>query len=227
MLDKTEDFFILIICLLATLIGGYCLYDNYLTYSHANDTSLLKYKPGYGAEEEVKKKIKGNMVAWLTVNDTSIDFPVMQGDTNTEYLNKDPYGEYSLSGSIFLDFRNKPDFTDEYSLIYGHHMEGDVMFGGLDKYLEEGYLKQHQIGEMIVGDRTYKLNLFAVAETEATNDAVFAPTETDVKKTWDYIKTHALYWDETGADRNKPVVALSTCKYPDTAERTIVFGTLS
>lgn len=43
------------------------------------------------------------MVAWLTIDDTKIDYPVMQGKDNTEYLNKDPYGDYALAGSIFLD----------------------------------------------------------------------------------------------------------------------------
>jgi len=217
---------IFLFCITLFLIGLYALYDSYLVYQNANDTSLLKYKPGYEGEEP-EKPLKGNVVAWLTVDDTTIDYPVMQGETNTEYLNKDPFGEYSLSGSIFLDSRNASDFSDEYSMIYGHHMEGGLMFGALDAYLEEEYFDTHQTGTLVVGDRTYDIRVYAVVESEATNKAIFAPTEIDVGITLDYIKEHALFLDKNVVTNDKKILAMSTCKYPDTAERTIVFWTLS
>ena len=89
-LSEIEDAFVFLICILLFLIGLYALVDSYLVYQHANDTSLLKHKPGY--EKDDGKDIVGNMVAWLTVDDTKIDYPVMQGENNEEYLNKDPYG---------------------------------------------------------------------------------------------------------------------------------------
>jgi SrtB family sortase len=64
-----------------------------------------------------------DLVGFLTVEGTNIDYPVMQGIDNSHYLNTDPFGAYSLSGSIFLDSRSSPDFSDEYSVIYGHHMD--------------------------------------------------------------------------------------------------------
>lgn len=57
----------------------------------------------------------------------------MQGEDNMEYLNKDPYGDYSLSGSIYMDSRNTSDMSDDYLLLYGHHMENDYMFGSIYK----------------------------------------------------------------------------------------------
>ena len=89
-LSEIEDAFVFLICILLFLIGLYALVDSYLVYQHANDTSLLKHKPGY--EKDDGRDIVGNMVAWLTVDDTKIDYPVMQGENNEEYLNKDPYG---------------------------------------------------------------------------------------------------------------------------------------
>ena len=112
------------------------IYDSYMVYQQATDNSILKYKPGYETDDETNKKITGNMVAWLTIDDTNVDYPVMQGEDNNEYLNKDPFGDYALSGSIFLDSRNDPEFKDYYSLIYGHHMEHGMMFGAIDEYLK-------------------------------------------------------------------------------------------
>lgn len=225
-LDNLTDKGMFLIFLLFFLIGMYALYDSYMVYKAANDESILKYKPGY-EKDAPEKEIKGNMVAWLTLDDTSIDYPIMQGEDNSEYLNKDPYGEYSLSGSIFLDSRNNSDFTDEYSLVYGHHMEHNAMFGALDKYLEEDYFDEHRTGTLYAGDETYKIKLFAVLECAATQGEIFAPTETSFEETEKYIKEKAMYLDEGEWDKEERLLAMSTCKYPDTADRTVVIGTIN
>lgn len=61
LLDRLEDFMVFAACLVLMMIGMYSLYDGYLTYQHANDDSLLKYKPGYEKESEVEKDFQGNL----------------------------------------------------------------------------------------------------------------------------------------------------------------------
>lgn len=63
-------------------------------------------------------------------------------------------------------------------------------------------------------------------ECAATQEEIFAPTEISLDKTTKYIQDHAMYLDENSWDKDKKLLALSTCKYPDTADRTIVVGTL-
>ena len=111
-LDKSLDTVIVIVCILLLLIGTYSLMDNLWLYENATDRSSLTYKPALDEPLQEEKRISENQIAWITVNDTDIDYPVMQGKDNYEYLNKDPYGEFSLSGSIFLDARNDPDFKE-------------------------------------------------------------------------------------------------------------------
>lgn len=225
LIDGLIDKSILLVCIVLFLLGSYGLYDSYMVYQQATDNSILKYKPGYEADDETDKKITGNMVAWLTVDDTNIDYPVMQGEDNNEYLNKDPFGDYALSGSIFLDSRNDPEFKDYYSLIYGHHMEHGMMFGAIDEYLNEDYFNSHRTGSLVVGKKTYKIRIFAVLECEATEESIFAPTENG--NTLNYIKQHALFLDDTALPKdNEKLLGLSTCKYPDTVDRTLIFGAL-
>lgn len=225
-IDNMIDRAMFLVCLILFLLGSYGLYDSYLVYQQATDNSILKYKPGYETDDATNKEIKENMVAWLTVDNTSIDYPVMQGEDNNEYLNKDPFGDYSLAGSIFLDSRNNPDFDDYYSLVYGHHMEQGMMFGALDDYLKEGYLDSHSSGTLTVGDKKYKLRFFAVLECEATEPSIFAPTEND-DETLDFIKQNALFLDDSSLPKdNEKLLGLSTCKYPDTVERTLIFATM-
>ena len=227
-LDRTEDAFVFLLCVILFFIGLYALIDSYLVYQHANDTSLLKHKPGY--ETDDGRDIVGNMVAWLTVKDTNIDHRVMQGSNNEEYLNTDPYGDYSLSGSIFLDYRNQPDFSDSYSLIYGHHMEGNHMFGTLHSFLDEDYFQKHEKGELIVGDTTYDLKIFAVMNTEATEDLIFSPTTYKLKDIMEHIKQQSEHYRKnvgSHISEESRIVALSTCKYPDSVYRVVVFAELT
>lgn len=228
MLNRILDFLLIILVLLGMLMGLYSIYDSYLIVREANDSSLLKFKPGYEGPAP-DRSIEGNMVAWLTVGDTSIDYPVMQGQTNEEYLDKDPYGDYSLSGSIFLDSRNASDFSDDYSLIYGHHMSGDNMFGPITRFMDQSFFDRHRTGELDLGNRSYPLRFFAVMKVSATEEMVFDPTEHEKTEVLDFIRQHSEVLDENELDRGSGLrlVALSTCRYPDTTDRTVVFGYLS
>ena len=228
-LDRTMNWIETVICLFLLLIALYCVYDAKLLYDNANDTSLLRYKPGYEHEEADDREIlKECMVAWLTIKDTTIDYPVMQGETNDDFINTDPYGDYSLSGSIFLDFRNSPDFSDPYSLIYGHHMDHGYMFGALDRFMDEDYLLSHQEAELTVGDEVHRYTILACLDANATDDEIFAPAETDYEETVSFVKENAyvMSGDFASAVKGKKLLACSTCKFPDTPERTVIVGAL-
>ena len=221
--DRVTDYILLLAFLLLFLIGGYTMYDTLLIYNAANGADLRSFRPMAAESEEGyvwdMSALSEDVVAWLTIDDTSIDYPVMQGIDNSEYLNKDPFGEYSLAGSIFLDARNAADFSDPYSLIYGHHMEYGRMFGALDEFLEEDYFDAHRTATLTVGDAVYDVEFFACLEADASVQEIFAPTETH--GTLDYVRRHAAIWRETQGEK---LIALSTCKFPQTTARIIVFG---
>lgn len=224
--SRLVDYALLIFFLLLFLIGAYTMYDTLLIYGAA-DADLSAFRPMPDADGEDAfhwdmNALSEDVVAWLTVDDTNIDYPVLQGIDNIEYLNKDPYGEYSLAGSIFLDARNTPDFSDPYSLIYGHHMEYGKMFGALDAFLDEGYFNTHRTGTLTVADKIYNIKFFACIEADASVREIFEPTETD--GTLEYVREHAVIFREPEGEK---LLALSTCKFPQTTDRIIVFGVLS
>lgn len=227
MVDRITDYALLVFFLLLMLIGGYTMYDTLLIYNATSGADLRAFRPLAAGEADEEgyvwdmTALSDDVVAWLTVDDTNIDYPVMQGIDNNEYLNKDPFGAYSLAGSIFLDARNAPDFSDPYSLIYGHHMEYGRMFGALDSFLEESYFDAHRTASLTVADTTYSLRLFACLEADASVREIFAPTEAENPLT--YVRANARVWREPEEGR---LVALSTCKFPQTTERIIVFGVL-
>ena len=224
--DKGIDRVVLIVSLLFFLICIYAMIDAVMVYYNANDQSVLKYKPQGKEDAAVLRELSEDAVAWLTVDGTNIDYPVMQGKNNSEYINKDPYGDYSLSGSIFLDSRCDGEFKDAYSLLYGHHMDYGSMFGALDEFIKPDYFSAHKTGKLItVGGEEYKINFFAAAKASADEDIIFNPTKTDNEKLFDYLKKNAAIYEEP-QDRTH-IIALSTCQSAENIERMLVFGILS
>ena len=165
-----------------------------------------------------------NAIAWLTVDDTDINYPVMQGKTNDEYIGKDPFGKQSLSGSIFLDTRNNKNWKDEYNLLYGHHASSGQMFGVLDKYKDKTFFYSHRTGTLKTNDADYELQVIAIIDTHA-NEPVFFNAgngvyDGDINE---YIKSKALiYADNT----NKHLLALSTCQDGSSTRRLVVIAAM-
>ncbi|WP_407721195.1 class B sortase [Ruminococcus sp. JE7B6] len=224
---KSIDYIVLISALLLFLICLYAMIDAYMVYAGANDSNIMKYKPAAG-NTEILRELSGDAVAWLTVDNTKIDYPVMQGETNSEYLNKDPYGEFSLSGSIFLDSRNDKMFSDPYSLVYGHHMEYGAMFGSLDGYADREYFDAHRTGTLtVIKGAEYKITFFASCKAQATDKVIFDPPESSNQALLAYLKKHAIIYDPRGVSAGSKLIALSTCQSAESYERMIVFGTLN
>ena len=82
-----------------------------------------------------------DVVGWLVIEGTSIDYPVVQGDDNEYYLNVDFHGQTSDRGAIFRDYRYTDD--DSYNIIYGHHMKDGTMFHDLYLYKSPDYRDKH------------------------------------------------------------------------------------
>ncbi|MBR1535298.1 MAG: class B sortase [Ruminococcus sp.] len=223
--DKSIDRIVLIVSLLFFLICIYAMIDAMIVYYNANDQSVLKYKPRGKEDAGILRELSEDAVAWLTVDDTNIDYPVMQGKTNSEYLNKDPYGNYSLSGSIFLDSRCDGAFHDAYSLLYGHHMDYGAMFGALDEFIKPDYFSSHKTGTLItVGGEEYSITFFAAIKAPATEKTIFDPQNTTNEKLLDYLKKNAAIFEEP--QEKGHFIALSTCQSAENVDRMIVFGVL-
>ena len=82
------------------------------------------------------KMVNDDSAAWLYSPGTDIDYPVMKADDYSYYLSHLPDGTYNVNGTLFIDYNNAPDFTDQLTVIYGHHMRSGQMFGSLKGYKE-------------------------------------------------------------------------------------------
>ncbi len=224
LIDKAVDLAVMLVCLLMMFIGIYSVIDNAYVYQHASDRSLLYYKPELETPLAEEKKITENQVGWLVISDTGIDYPLMQGSDNFEYLNKDPYGEFSLSGSIFLDAANAWDFSDPYTLVYGHHMEHGTMFGALDRYLDKTYFDSHRTGTLVSRDRVYDIDLFAVTMADALDPVMFNVKNATIENVTAFLSGNALIYEAPG---DGLFLCLSTCYGEELNSRLLVIGTIT
>lgn len=238
--------FITIIALL--LVGSYAIYslwDNNQILMEAENVQedMIKLKPTVvlDSSEEVDnsdsfaelQKINSDVCAWITMDNTKIDFPILQGENNLTYINTDVYGNFSLAGSIYLDSRNQFDFSDNYSLLYGHHMADSRMFGDLDLYKGSEFFRKNNSGLLILPQKVFNLKVIACLVVASNDVWFFDPPsiQHDIQGLLDYTEQNALQLNpdmlQLARDtENVQLIALSTCssEFPDA--RTIVLAVM-
>lgn len=166
------------------------------------------------------KKINPQIIAWVYIPNTRIDYPIAQAKDNDFYLHHDFYGNSSFSGCVFLDKDAKPDFTDHDSPIYGHHMRNKSMFGSLDYFRQDSFRQSHQIAFIYLPGQTNKYQ-FVVGQlltgTSLPDNTYDFNTLTMITCEYDHPGDHYMVREQllgtrpTGqADPNDPPVATTT-----------------
>lgn len=223
-----------ILILLMLSYGMYSLWDTYKIYANSfADEELLKFRPTDDGEDNPTlkdlKKLNPDVKAWIQVPKTNIDYPVVQGQNDMEYINKNVYGEFELSGAIFLSCLNKDDFSDPYNLVYGHNMKNGGMFADVADFTNKEYFEMHQKGKLYLTDATRKIRFFACMKVTAADAKIYHPDgyrKENLKDLLDYIQANAVqYRDVNVADENS-LIALSTCSEAETNGRVVLIGKL-
>ncbi|MDO5124441.1 MAG: class B sortase, partial [Eubacteriales bacterium] len=120
---------------------------------------------------------------WISISGTNINYPVMHTPSNPQkYLNKNFYGEYSYSGTPFLDSRCFADSTN--LIIYGHHMNNGTMFADLCNYTDYSYFTEHPTVVLETKDGAFAYSVFSVMKVKSDDDWYKFLT-TDLDKTYE------------------------------------------
>lgn len=233
--DRLVSMLAAALILLMLLYGGYSLWDTAMVFRGAFlDSDLLQFKPaadGSGSNPSLAElqAINPDVLGWLTIDDTHIDYPVVIGDTDMEYVNKDVYGDFALSGSIFMDSDNARDLSDAYTLIYGHHMDNGGMFGDVVEFVNTDYFDSHTTGTLYLPEATYHIELFACVQVDAYDSMIYDPKaqpEGDVSELLNYVDEIAVQSRYIGVTPQDKVIGLSTCAEAETNGRVVIFGRL-
>lgn len=172
---------------------------------------------------ELKKK-NSDTVAWIQVNNTNVNYPIVQTSDNYYYLDHSYDKNYNEAGWVFMDFRNKPDFSSKNTIIYAHSRLDKTMFGSLSKVLKKDWYnnKDNHIIKISTPTENSLWQIFSVYKIEAESYYIttdFADTNSYIKFL-ETLKNRSKYNFNTTLNENDVIITLSTC-YSDT-ERTVV-----
>lgn len=161
------------------------------------------------------KEVNHDILGWITVDNTKINYPILQSEDNEYYLTRNYEREESIAGSVFMDYRN--DITDYNSniILYAHWMKDDSMFNGLDKFLDEDFFYNHEAIYFDTMYESYQAEVFSVYNT--TTDFNYIQTEFDHQHEYGSllteIKQKSKYDTDIELGMEDQIITLSTCDY--------------
>lgn len=151
-------------------------------------------------------------VGWIRLNNKKIDYPIVQADDNNYYLKKSFHNKTDSYGSIFLDYRNNTTFSDANTIIYGHNMNNNAMFGTLRETLEETYFdsREKRIIEIFLPTGLTKYEIFSVYLIE--QEEYYIPkTKEEFTEFLNTIKERSIYDFGIEIGTGDRILTLSTC----------------
>ena len=170
--------------------------------------------------------INSECFGWISIAGTNINYPVMHTPSNPQkYLNKNFYGEYSYSGTPFLDARCSADSTN--LIIYGHHMNNGTMFADLCNYTDYSYFTEHPTVVLETKDGVFVYSVFSVLKVKSDDDwykFTAVETEKSYEKWISYAKTKSLYNTEITPVYGQQILTLSTCYGYNQDDRILVLA---
>lgn len=228
-LDETVNTLALAVLIILILLCVYTLGDHRAIIRTAESKEYALYKPdGFGSFDELCK-LNEDVIGWIDVYGTNIDYPVVQGKEHRFYLNHDARKKYSLSGSIFLDYRNN-GFKDFNSILYGHNMSPAAMFGAIKSFKQKDFFEEHRYGDIFYENKHHGIEFFAMLGADGYDFDLYSPGlvyELEKQNYIDRIMEQALFTRDIGVGTSDRIILLSTCSNVGTNERDILIGRVS
>lgn len=175
--------------------------------------------------------INSDIVGWIKIDNTNINYPVMQTLTSPNYyLRKNFYKQYSLWGTPFLS-ENCNIKTSDNLIIYGHHINNSKMFGELENYKKEDYYKNHKVINFYTMEDKKEYEIIAVFKTVAYSQDGFKyynyinfNNEREFKVFYEKCKELSFYNTQKVSRYGDKFVTLSTCEYSRKNGRLVIIG---
>lgn len=170
------------------------------------------------------KSVNADIIGWIDVPAVGIEYPVLQGGDNQEYLHQDVSGEWRTAGSIFLDSENSLDFTDPHSIIYGHNMRNGSMFASLKQFNSQDVYESCPYFWICTEkkDILYQIVSVHAAITGDESFTLFTKKDSDFEK-WLVFETGKSQIECRMPDRYiKRLLTLSTCTPSSDSTRQLV-----
>ena len=197
------------------------------TPAEGTEPEINETKPPYLSPVDFASlwDINPDVVGWIRVPDTRIDYPILYDENDNEkYLHIDMAGEKSVSGSIYLDKDDLPDFASLHNVIYGHHMKDGSMFRDIMNFRDKEFFDSHREIYIYLPDREVKLRPFACLYTKP--DGIRRKTRFSSEEKFNTYIEEMVKGAEIYAEPDQKITriySLVTCSYELDDTRTILY----
>ena len=175
------------------------------------------------ANEEELKSINSDYKMWIQIENTNINYPVVQGSDNDYYLKHNFRKESNISGTVFVESANDID-NDKNIILYGHNMRNGTMFNNITNYKEESFFNEDNKINIIMNNTLYEYEVFSVyvKNVSEVNLAIgFASEDEFINYAYNESE-ESLYKKDVDFSAEDNLITLVTCSYEFTDARTIV-----
>ena len=175
------------------------------------------------ANEEELKSINSDYKMWIQIENTNINYPVVQGSDNDYYLKHNFRKESNISGTVFVESANDID-NDKNIILYGHNMRNGTMFNNITNYKEESFFNEDNKISIIMNNTLYEYEVFSVyvKNVSEVNLAIgFANEDEFINYAYNEAE-ESLYKKDVDFSAEDNLITLVTCSYEFTDARTIV-----
>ena len=184
--------------------------------------------PEYYIDFHYLKNINSDVVGWITIPGTRVDYPIAHGTDNDYYLHYNLKGVLNWIGCPFIDYRLQGDFSERATYVYGHDLNDGAMFPDIKKYREESFYLENPYFYIYTQDSTLVYQVFS-AHTASKSDGYafrfdFAGDE-DFEEYIEYLKSIAYYNTNVSVAADSKTVSLVTCE-KDKEYRFVLNGVL-
>ena len=216
-------------------VDAYKKLDNYTIEQTTSETSgkseeePVKEKPYPEVDFAGLKSVNSDVIGWIYVPDTEINYPIVHTSDNDYYLDHLVDRTQNPAGAIFLDTRNPSDFSDLHSIIYGHHMKNGSMFAALKGYKKQDFFDGHKTGYLITQDAAYSIDFFAghVANVEENAWQLDFDSAEDFSNWIKSLKDISAFKSDIEPQYGDRIFTLSTCSYEFDDARFVLSGKLT
>ncbi len=185
--------------------------------------------PEYELDFDGLKAMNEEICAWVCIEDTHINYPMVQGKNNSDYLRRGADGQPLNAGSIFVDYRHKTPFNCDNTIVYGHNQRNGAMFHDLYKYKDRAFALSHPYIEVYLPDGSVSLyRVFSSYVTDSRGRTYLRKFSSyfTFAEYVEYCKNLSLFdYGVPVSDKNQ-VLTLSTCTNEQDSDRVVVQGKL-
>ncbi len=174
-------------------------------------------------------EINPDVVGWLSLEDTVINYPIVQGSDNEYYLHHLFTKEYNNTGCIFMDVDNAKDFSDLNTVLYAHHMRNGSMFAELEGYRDQEYYDTHRELVLQTPSGNYLVEPFAGLLTDGYSDYIqigFQDSDSFLSYV-NQMRSQSTFQSDVTITAEDRILTMSTCRYDVENGRYAVFAKLT